>query len=150
MIHQPSQEAITAAQAGAQATGIPASVTLAQWALESGWGAHSPGNNPFGIKCMAGYPSQEEATKEYVHGQMASEDQPFAEFPDLNTAFMVHDQLLANASAYANARAQLPDVFAFANALTGVYATDPNYGTLLGEIIRDSDLTQYDVGVANG
>lgn len=30
--------------------GILASVTIAQAALESGWGAHAPGNNLFGIK----------------------------------------------------------------------------------------------------
>lgn len=32
------------------ATGIPSEMTLAQWALESAWGAHAPGNNCFGIK----------------------------------------------------------------------------------------------------
>lgn len=31
-------------------TSVPCELTLAQWALESGWGAHSPGNNCFGIK----------------------------------------------------------------------------------------------------
>lgn len=144
MSHQPTHDALNAAMAGANATGIPASVTLAQWALESGWGAHEPGNNPFGIKAIAGYTSEMLPTHEYVHGHMTTENQPFAVFPDLGTAFMVHDKLLANAACYAPARAKLPDVFAFANALTGVYATDPNYGHLLGEIIRGSNLTQYD------
>jgi len=32
------------------ATKVPCELTLSQWALESGWGAHSPGNNCFGIK----------------------------------------------------------------------------------------------------
>lgn len=31
-------------------TGFPAEVLFAQCALESGWLAHAPGNNPFGIK----------------------------------------------------------------------------------------------------
>ncbi len=31
-------------------TKVPCELTLSQWALESGWGAHSPGNNCFGIK----------------------------------------------------------------------------------------------------
>lgn len=35
-------------------TGVPAELTVAQWALESGWGFHAPGNNCFGIK---GHPS---------------------------------------------------------------------------------------------
>jgi flagellar protein FlgJ len=32
-------------------SGIPPLLTLAQSALESGWGEHAPGNNFFGIKC---------------------------------------------------------------------------------------------------
>jgi len=39
-----------AAQEAQKTTGVPASITLAQAALESGWGAHAPGNNFFGIK----------------------------------------------------------------------------------------------------
>ena len=31
---------------------VPAALTLAQWALESGWGEHCPGNNCFGIKAF--------------------------------------------------------------------------------------------------
>ena len=38
------------AQEAQKETGVPASITLAQAALESGWGAHAPGNNFFGIK----------------------------------------------------------------------------------------------------
>lgn len=33
---------------------VPSALILAQWALESGWGAHAPGNNCFGIKEYAG------------------------------------------------------------------------------------------------
>jgi len=39
-----------AAQEAQKATAVPASITLAQAALESSWGAHVPGNNFFGIK----------------------------------------------------------------------------------------------------
>ena len=38
------------AQACQRATGIPASITIAQAALETGWGKDVMGNNLFGIK----------------------------------------------------------------------------------------------------
>lgn len=40
-------------------TGIPAELTIAQWALESGWGSHQPGNNCFGIKYYEGAPGKQ-------------------------------------------------------------------------------------------
>lgn len=145
MSREPTSDAVLAAKAAQAETGIPASVQLAQWALESGWGVHQPGNNPFGIKAMPGYTSEMLPTHEYRHGHMVTETDPFAVFPTVNEAFMVHARLLQHAACYAPARAALPDVFAFAEALTGVYATDPHYGFLLGHIIRSSELTQYDV-----
>ncbi len=36
------------------ATGVPAEMIVAQWAIESGWGSKSPGNNCFGIKQFQG------------------------------------------------------------------------------------------------
>ena len=42
---------IAAAQAAQHKWQVPASVSLAQWIIESGWGAHEPAgsNNPIGI-----------------------------------------------------------------------------------------------------
>lgn len=143
---QPSGAAITAAQVAAKATGIPASVQLAQWALESGWGAHMPpgSNNPFGIKAVEGQQSVIVPTHEFVNGERVVIEAAFRAFPSLDDAFAEHAELLTHPQ-YEPARACLPDVAAFCNALTGVYATDPNYGKLLNEIIDGSDLTQYDV-----
>ena len=72
----------------------------------------------------------------------------FAAYMSLVDAFDAHAALLANEPQYAPARACLPDVAAFCNALTGVYATDPTYGRLLNEIIADSNLTAYDAPLA--
>jgi hypothetical protein len=41
-----------------QTTGLPAEITVAQWAIESGWGATAPDNNCFGIKA---YPACSES-----------------------------------------------------------------------------------------
>ena len=47
-------EVIEAARASQTRWGIPASVTLAQWIVESAWGSAMPpdSNNPFGIKAL--------------------------------------------------------------------------------------------------
>lgn len=117
--------------------GIPASVTLAQFALESGNGAHMPvgSNNPFGIKAKAGQPYVEAQTNEFINGKMERVTQKFAKFDSLSDAFEAHAKLLATAPAYANARAHSNDPQAFANALTGVYATDPQYGAKLNKVM---------------
>jgi flagellum-specific peptidoglycan hydrolase FlgJ len=50
-------------------SGFPAEITVAQWAIESGWGKSQPGNNCFGHKAPAKLtdPSQRQllVTKEY-------------------------------------------------------------------------------------
>jgi len=48
-----------------QQSGLPAEITAAQCALESGWLKHSPGNNCFGIKQSGGEPGQLLTTKEW-------------------------------------------------------------------------------------
>jgi flagellum-specific peptidoglycan hydrolase FlgJ len=146
---QPSPVAVAAARAAMAAWKIPASVSLAQFILESGWGAHMPpgSNNPFGIKALPGQPSVTVPTREFVGGRYVVINAPFRAFASLDEAFDEHARLLATAGCYAPARAKLPDVAAFCAALTGVYATDPHYGASLIAVIQGSDLTQYDAPV---
>ena len=59
-------------------------------------------------------------------------------------AFDEHGRLLATASVYRNAMNQKDNPEAFADALTGVYATDPNYGFTLKWVMEHYGLTQYD------
>ena len=130
-------EVMKAAQASEEKYGIPAQVTYAQWALESNYGKNMPAgsNNPFGIKAKAGQPYVEAMTNEFVNGQMVRVKQKFAKYDSLQQAFDEHAKLLATSKHYANARAQGKDAGAFADALTGVYATDPNYGAKLKSIM---------------
>ena len=143
----PSPQVVAGAQAAQAKWGIPASVTIAQYGLESGWGAHMPpgSNNPFGIKAVAGQPSVAVPTREFIAGRYVTIKAAFRVFASLADAFDAHAELLAQSPHYAHARSLLPDVFAFVNALTGVYATDPNYGAELTAIIRGDNLVQYDV-----
>lgn len=125
---------------------VPASVTIAQWIVESAWGASMPpdSNNPFGIKATGSEPAVESPTREVVNGQDVTVTAKFRKFPSLTDAFDAHGKLLATAAAYKPAMRDANDPNAFADALTGVYATDPQYGFTLKWVIRNYSLTQYD------
>jgi flagellum-specific peptidoglycan hydrolase FlgJ len=150
---QPTPDVVAAAQAAARKWGVPASVTLAQWADESGWGQHMPpgSNNPFGMKAplnKAGVPLTpfvDSATTEVEHGVVVHIEAPFRKFVSLDEAFDAHAELLATAPVYAPAMRVKIDPVAFSRALVGRYATDPDYAKKLLAIMRGSDLYQYDV-----
>jgi hypothetical protein len=139
-------EVIAAAQASQETWKIPAAVTLAQWALESNWGKAMPSgsSNPFGIKATGSDPFVEASTREVVNGQDVTIVAKFRKFASIDDAFDQHGRLLATARPYAQARTQIGNPDAFADALTGVYATDPNYGTALKGIMKTYNLYQYD------
>lgn len=142
---QPPQWAIDGARASQIRWELPASVTLAQWALESAWGTKSSGpHNWFGMKALLGQPLVLVNTHEVYKGRSIAVQAAFRAFASDAEAFDAHGKLLATGAPYAAARKKLPDPFAFANALTGVYATDPKYGTTIGAIIRGSNLTRFD------
>lgn len=143
---QPPAAVIAAAQAADALWHIPASVIIAQWALESDWGRREPpgSNNPFGEKAPAGTPGVSAATHEVFDGRAVDVDATFRAFPSLAAAFDFHAGHLATSRFYGPARACLPNVAGFCRGLTGVYATDPAYGGKLIDIINDSDLEAYD------
>lgn len=140
------QPIIDAAIASQHKWRVPASVTLAQWALESKWGTRTPpnSNNPFGIKAARGQPSVEAQTSENVHGKKIITQAKFRKFASLTDAFEEHGRLLANNPHYARAMTHVDDPDAFADALTGVYATDPHYGASLKILMGRYNLHQYD------
>ena len=136
---------ITAAQAAQHKWKVPASVSLAQWIVESGWGAHEPAgsNNPFGIKASVGQPHVDARTHEFIHGRYISTVAHFAKFASVDDAFDSHAKLLATHSAYSPAM-HAPTAELFAARLNGVYATDPHYGANLIAAMRKYDLEKYD------
>ena len=125
---------------------VPASVTVAQWAVESAWGASMPpgSNNPFGIKATGDQPSVESPTREVINGENIVLTQRFRMFDSLSQAFDEHGRLLATAPVYKGAMKEANNPEAFADALTGVYATDPNYGFTLKWVMENYGLSQYD------
>ncbi len=144
--HTPPAEIVSAAQRTQTEWGVPASVTIAQWMLESGWGRHMPqdSNNPFGIKAGRGQPSVSATTHEEVNGRMVRITAQFRKFDSLDEAFSAHGRLLATHPAYAQARTHLNDPDAYADALTHHYATDSGYGRMLRQEMRAYNLHQFD------
>ena len=138
-------DVISAAVLSQQKWGVPASVTLAQWAVESAWGSAMPdgSNNPFGIKAATGQPYVEATTKEVVRGETITVRAKFRKFASMAEAFDQHGRLLAANPKYARAMASADDPDAFANALTGVYATAPNYGAVLIIFMQRYNLYKY-------
>jgi flagellar protein FlgJ len=150
-------EAALAALQSEEQTGCPAALTLAQAIFESGWGAHLPGNNAFGIKWHVGVASQLLPTTEYftlaeVHAFLALGcgrtavitgtvqhngrylyhcTDLFAAYPTLAAGFEDHARLITAGAPYAAAWAafqQDRDFDKFVLAVGARYATAPLYG----------------------
>jgi flagellum-specific peptidoglycan hydrolase FlgJ len=136
---------IEAAEESQKRWSVPAAVTLAQWVIESAWGAAMPpgSNNPFGIKAVANQPAVESRTNEVVKGETVTITARFRAFPTIAAAFGEHGRLLATNASYTVAMQQKQNPDAFADALTGVYATDPEYGAKLKWVIQNFDLEKY-------
>ena len=139
-------EIIEAAKASQTKWRIPASIVLAQWIVESAWGASMPpdSNNPFGIKALPNQPAVESNTREVINGNSIYIVARFRRFDSMAQAFELHGQLLATSHHYRAAMKLVDDPEQFADALTGVYATDPKYGTTLKWVINNYSLRQYD------
>jgi flagellum-specific peptidoglycan hydrolase FlgJ len=154
MFRQPPPEIIAAARESAAQWGVPASVSLGQWALESGWGEHEPpgSNNPFGIKQSAGQAGVESSTTEFVSGAARQLEQAFAVFPDVAAAFDAHARLLANPEGpYAASGAMLPiapgdraALSRYVATMSTRYATDPHYSGNLWALMIGNSLVDYD------
>ncbi len=68
----------------------------------------------------------------------------FRKFESLGDAFDQHGRLLATVPSYAPAMQKKDDPGAFADALTGVYATDPRHGATLKYVIHSDALDAHD------
>ena len=146
--HPLPADVIQAARATDKKWRVPAAVTLAQWIIESGWGHAIPrgSNNPFGIKSMRGHPFVMVWTHEEINHQRVARLLPFRAFASQAEAFDVHGQILATHQNFRPAMAHASDPNGFANALTGVYATDHRYGHTLIKMMNDQNLYQYGAG----
>jgi flagellum-specific peptidoglycan hydrolase FlgJ len=136
-----------AAIAAQQRYGIPAAVTIAQAINESGWGQSqlaTADHNLFGIKGTGPAGSHMRPTQEYENGVWVTRTAPFRVYHNIAESIADHGQLLATSQAYQHAVAERHAPDAFAAALTGVYATDPDYGSNLIALMRLYNLYRYE------
>jgi flagellum-specific peptidoglycan hydrolase FlgJ len=125
--------------------GVPASVTLAQAALESGWGAASIGGyNIFGIKGSGPAGTVNVKTKEWENGQYVSIRANFAKYNNFYEAVMKHGEVFhAGYKGYEKGLqdyAAKKDDFQFVDDVARTYATSPTYKSDIKGIMKDFDL----------
>jgi flagellum-specific peptidoglycan hydrolase FlgJ len=140
-----------AAIAAGQRYGVPASVTIAQAIDESGWGQSelaTADHNLFGIKGAGPAGRDVRPTREYENGAWVTRTAPFRVYHDIAESVSDHGWLLATGPAYQHAMAVRHRPDAFATALTGVYATDPDYGSHLIALMRRYHLYRFDAATA--
>jgi flagellum-specific peptidoglycan hydrolase FlgJ len=136
-----------AAVASMLKTKVPASVTIAQAAKESGWGEDAPGHNLFGVKADSGWhgPTVMVSTHEFVRGKKIPIKAPFRAYPDWFGSIEDHAEFLVVNPRYVKAFMVAGNAEAFATALQAAgYATDPQYADGLINLIRGHKLTVFD------
>jgi hypothetical protein len=127
-------------QAAKDAGAKHVSLVAAQWALESGFGKHAPGQNYFGLKGAG----KGRKTKEFVDGKWVTITDEFLDFPDLGACvrYLV-TRWYKDWDQYEGVD-RAPTLEAAAKELVKQgYATDPQYAqkliTLLGEHAPQSE-----------
>jgi flagellum-specific peptidoglycan hydrolase FlgJ len=142
---------VPAAQASQKQYGVPASVTIAQAILESGWGKSklaAESNNFFGVKFNSHMPGAgyvELPTKEIANGSAEIIEAEFQKYDTAEQGFNAHAYLLASLPRYSPAMKECGDPFEFATQLAACgYSTNPNYANELARLMTEFRLTQYD------
>ncbi|MEU8664760.1 sporangiospore maturation cell wall hydrolase GsmA, partial [Actinoplanes philippinensis] len=147
--------AVPGAQQGWREYGVPASVTIAQAILESGWGRSglsAVDRNYFGIKCQNGYYGPHangchvyETTECDKAGKCFATSDAFRTYATMGRSFRDHGHFLRNNKRYAPAFAFTKDANKFIMAVWKAgYATDPEYYPKITKIMTNYDLYRYD------
>jgi N-acetylmuramoyl-L-alanine amidase len=128
-------------------TGCPAQLLIAQWALESKWGAKPAGAaNFFGVKksdrhekcCTV-------TTREVVNGKSVVQDLDFADYDSLEDSCRDYAWLITQGAPYHQAWAQYQkdrNLHVLIEAVAAKYATDPQYAFLAATIAGQSNVAQ--------
>lgn len=139
------------AVASAKASGVPASITIAQAALESAWGESGltkAGKNLFGIKADSLWRGQTLTmnTKEFIKGQWVVVPALWRKYPSWQASMEDHAAFLRRNPRY-KACFLCTSAPAFAKALQQAgYATDPEYANKLIALMDKHQLQSLDGG----
>lgn len=131
-------------QAAARQLGVTPVAILAQAALETGWGRHTPGNNVFGVKAGPGWngATVQSLTQEFSDSVASVGSAAFRAYQTVSESVQNYAALLAR-PRYQAVRGQGNDISAFATALQrSGYATDPQYAAKLVAIARSPRMQQ--------
>lgn len=130
------------------------SVMIAQAILESSWGERSlskaPYYNLFGIQGSYKGNSVSMLTQEYINGEYVNKKKLFRQYSSLEESFIDNAHVLRTTDVgsgffYQKAwRSNTTNYRQATDALTGTYATSPNYGQTLNNIISQYDLDRFD------
>ncbi|MGB0933502.1 MAG: glucosaminidase domain-containing protein [Lishizhenia sp.] len=127
---------------------IPASITMAQGILESGYGNSTlakKANNHFGIKCHSDWKGKK------VYHDDDKKGECFRKYPSAVESFEDHSLFLTSKSRYSDLFAlEITDYKSWAKGLRKAgYATNPKYSNLLIDIIERLDLDKLDLKGSN-
>ena len=128
-------------------TGCPASLMIAQWALESKWGANPAGScNYFGIKAAGRHEKTcVVTTREVVGGKSVVQDLKFADYDSLEDSCRDYAWLITQGAPYRAAWERYQndhDLHTLIASVAGTYATDPNYAHLAAAIAGQTNVAQ--------
>lgn len=137
---------VPAAQACQRASGIPASFTMAQAALESSWGARAPGCNLFGIKADKSWTGA--ITMVNTHEVVRGVSVPIV---DKFRCYRTWGECLADRAEFFRKNPRYAKCFnettghGWARAVAAAgYATDPDYASKLIAVMDGRNMTRFD------
>jgi flagellar protein FlgJ len=143
---------VAPAQQGFRQFGVPASVTIAQAILESGWGRSglaADNRNFFGIKCFGSPGPIANGCRSYPTSECALTCYPttatFRTYPSAAASFLDHGKFLVSNSRYRPAFAYTRDADNFLYQIWRAgYASSPTYMDRTKSLMRQYNLYQYD------
>ena len=132
-----------------RSSNVPASVTIAQAILESGWGRSTlatQGLNYFGIKGSGPCGSITLPTQEWVNGRYVTVNAAFRQYCTVQQSLEDHAWFFLDNSRYQGAMGAASSPAAFAQQIAAAgYATDPSYASKLISLINDYGLARFDL-----
>jgi flagellar protein FlgJ len=132
---------------------VPASVSIAQAILESGWGRSTltrDDHNYFGKKCFGGPGEVAMGCRDYATSECSGRDcwatrADFRAYRNSTDSYVDHGRQLTELDRYAEALKYTADPDQFAREIHKAgYATDAGYADKLINLMRQYDLYRYD------
>ena len=128
-------------------TGCPAQLLIAQWAVESKWGAKPVGHaGYFGVKKAERHQlCCSVVTHEFLNGRRIEQTLEFADYDSLEESCRDYAWLITQGAPYRTAWERYQnnhDLHALIAAVAGRYSTSPEYAALVAAIAGQNNVAQ--------